>query len=226
MCNTFPRKEKIEASKIYIDPDHMFDGIEKVYPDVKIMPQKYRYGGEVAMLEDAGILECCDCGSTGLFQFEHGSGRTLITLDKSGGIHMDLQASLLPIGTMPIYDDENDRDGFLNILEDYLQNNSFYCVHCKGMMGWTMWNAESHDDCPGCFLCMKGTKMGAVNFCVEESFTGRCVPGKDCEQCKGHYNMIRFGIKPKNIIISSDITKERRNEIYEANDISSESISL
>ena len=169
MRKTFPEKEDLGTSKIYVEPENMFEGIEKVYPGLEIGLQDYKFPGDNAMLEDAGILECTDCGNTGMFRFEHGSGRHIVTLDETGKLHIAMEAARFPIGSVEIYDDKNEKDGFLNILEDYMQHYHFNCGRCGGMMGWSMWNGENHHDCPGCFLCMRGTPIEAVDFCTEEN---------------------------------------------------------
>lgn len=228
MCNTYPKVEKINASKIYIDPSERFNGIEKVYPDIDIIDQERLPMGDNPFFEENGVMQCANCGNVGPFKFRHASGKALITIMKNGTLNIELEAACLPIGQVPISDFNDDgEEGLFDILEDFIQSgNCFICLNCGWEMGYEFWNADNCHDCPGCFMCLKGDAEEAVDFCTEEAFAGRCMPGVSCTECKGYYNMIRFKLDPKNIIKSTGILKQgrelmehTRQMIYEKNNL-------
>lgn len=225
MRETYPKREKIDARKIYVDPDEMFDGIEKVYPDKIIIQQDHNNTVETDIYSENGCFQCVECGNTGLMGFEHNSGKAHISFDEDGVLQISLEAALIPIGPIKIYD-EDEESGLFDILQDYLQQYNFICANCGYIMAAEMYNIESHHDCPGCFLCMRSDRKEAIDFCTEEAFAGRCTPGKDCQNCQGYYNMVKYDIKPENVLKSSHVAgktkkvlEKMKRELYETHNI-------
>lgn len=214
----FPSMPIIETDRIYVDAKFMFPGIEDVYPDQKIIPQ------EDVIFEESewGRLHCSHCGNTRLFKVHQVHTRVNITIDKYGKLAFKYDSPAFPVGEMAImYEDyENEEHGntFIGKTEEFLSHNG--CFECQNCGSWATVEGhvlENHDsECPGCFMCVRGSKGEAVNYCVGNNVEGNCTPGKDCSGCRGYYNMVRYSINPENIIESSKVYVDVNKKLAKA----------